>query len=135
LGLQAQGAGGFMGRLGYAIQETESRETRQKLSNSPEHLVKLNLSAPVIKEKLFAGLEVQYTSSRLTVQGNSAPGFWVANFTVFSQNIAKGLDLSASVYNLLDKHFADPGNSANFTQPDLLPRDGRSFRLKMTYRF
>jgi len=135
LGLQGQSTNGFMGRISYAVQETESRETHRKLSNSPEHLVKFNLSAPLFKEKLFLGLEVQYASARLTPQGNSAAGFWVANATLFSQNLTKGLDLSASVYNLFDERYGDPGNSGNFNQPDLLPRDGRSFRVKLTYRF
>ncbi|HEY9510481.1 MAG TPA: TonB-dependent receptor, partial [Verrucomicrobiae bacterium] len=95
-----------------------------------------------IREKLFAGLEFQYTSSRRsvftaadasTVSGSDAPGYGIVNFTLFSQNLLPNLDASASIYNLLDRKYSDP--SSRFHQQDLLGREGRSFRLKLTYRF
>jgi outer membrane receptor protein involved in Fe transport len=97
---------------------------------------------PLVKEKLFASLEYQYTSSRhtvftstsgATVPGLDADGYGVLNFTLYSQNIVKNLEVSASIYNLLDETYADP--SSRFHVQDQLRRDGRSFRLKLTYRF
>jgi iron complex outermembrane receptor protein len=114
--------------------------------DSPNNLVKLDVSTPLISDKLSAGLEVQYTSSRnslntitgpggqpITVQGVQAGGFAVVNFTLFSHNLVKYLDISASIYNLLDCHYYDP--ASQFHVQDILEQDGRTFRLNLTYRF
>lgn len=142
LGADAQGveaeivgqwSGGVRTRLSYTFTDTEDRETFLRLTDSPAHMAKLNLSVPVVKEKLFANLEFQYTSSRKALTGPEASGFGIINFTLFSQNLLKGLDLSASIYNLLDRDYRDPATL--FHAQGLLERDGRSFRGKMTYRF
>ena len=65
--------------------------------------------------------------------GPDVSGFAVVNLTLFSQNLLKGLDVSASVYNVLDKRYSDP--SSPFHQQASIEQDGRSFRLKLTYRF
>ncbi|PYJ03129.1 MAG: TonB-dependent receptor, partial [Verrucomicrobia bacterium] len=111
LALDAFWPGGMRGRASYTFQETEDKSARHVLSDSPKHLAKLNLSVPLWKEKLFAGLEYQYVSRRTTtgldpmtgteVVGAEAAGYSVVNVTLFSQNLVKGLELSASVYNLL----------------------------------
>ena len=46
---------------------------------------------------------------------------------------AGGLMIAASVYNLLDESYADP--ATQFHVQDKIAQDGRSFRLKLTYRF
>jgi iron complex outermembrane receptor protein len=126
-------ASGLRGRVSYTFTEAEDRRDGSWLTDSPKHLAKLNLSAPVVKDKLFADFEVQYTSGRRTLVGTDAGGFGIVNFTLFSQNLLKGLDLSASVYNLLDREYRDPATL--FHQQALIERDGRTFRVKTTYRF
>jgi len=125
--------GGLQGRISYTLQETKDRSTGQRLTDSPEHLGKVNLSVPLLKEKIFASAEFQYTSERATLLGTEANGFGIVNFTLFSRNLVKGLELSASVYNLLDEKYADPATP--FHSQDILERDGRTFRVKLTYRF
>ena len=129
-------------RASYTLQHANNLTTGQDLPDSPENMVKLNLSVPVVKEKVFASLEYQYTSSRhsfytdsssQTFPGMDASGFSVFNFTLFSRNILKNLEVSATAYNLLDKHYSDP--SSNLHLEDVIPQDGRSFRVKVTYRF
>jgi iron complex outermembrane receptor protein len=97
---------------------------------------------PVWKDKVFASLEwileskrtsVYEDSSGNLVSGLNAPGYGLLNLTLFSQNLAPGLEVSASVYNLLDHKYSDP--SPYYTQLDLIEQDGRSFRLKVTYHF
>ena len=105
LGLAGSWPGGLQGRISYALQETEDRSTGQRLTDSPEHLGKVNLSVPLWKEKVFASAEFQYASQRATLAGTEAAGFGIVNFTLFSRDLVKGLELSASVYNLLDKHY------------------------------
>jgi outer membrane receptor for ferrienterochelin and colicins len=133
---------GIHTRLSYSFQETENRSTGGGVPDSPAHLVKLNLSVPLIREKVFAGLEYQYISSRstlyttstgATLPGVDADGYGVVNLTLFSQNLVKNLEFSASVYNLLNCGYTDP--ASRFHLQDNLERDGRSFRLKLTCRF
>jgi iron complex outermembrane receptor protein len=133
LGLEGKWGKFLEGRISYSFQETENRLTRNSLTNSPNHLAKLNLTAPLIPGKVFVGLEEQYTSQRKTLAGNEADSFFVTNLTLFSRNLLKGLEASVSVYNLFDNKYSDPG-AAEHTQ-DLLQQDGRSFRFKLTYKF
>ncbi len=142
LALEGNWSGGLRSRASYTLQQTENQSSSQAFPDSPTHLFKFNLSVPLVKEKLFASLEYQFTSSRDTeftsgagvgVPGVDAAGFGVVNFTLFSQNLVKNLELSASVYNLLDQAYSDP--ATRFHVQDQLPRDGRTFRLKLTYRF
>ena len=101
------------------------------LDNSPQHLVKLNLIAPLYQDKAFAGFELQYTSERTTFAGSRTDGFTVANLTLYAQNFWHGVEASASLYNLFDERFSDP--SASF--PYAIQQDGRIFRVKLTYHF
>ncbi|HSY19876.1 MAG TPA: TonB-dependent receptor, partial [Candidatus Acidoferrales bacterium] len=65
-------------RLSYTLQHTENRSSDAGLPDSPMHLVKFNVSAPLLRDKIFAGLEFQYTSSSHTVfsdlSGNTFAG-------------------------------------------------------------
>ena len=67
------------------------------------------------------------------MQGEDAAGYGIVNFTLFSQNLIKGLEISASVYNILDRRYDDP--ASRFHVQDVIQQDGRSFRVKVTYRF
>ena len=125
--------GGVSGRASYTWQETEDRATHRILTDSPRHLAKLNVSVPLVEKKLFASLEFQYTTRRLTLLGDEAGGFGIANFTLFSQNLVKNLEISGGVYNLFDRKYSDPATP--FHPQDLIERDGRTFRVKLTYRF
>jgi iron complex outermembrane receptor protein len=141
LALEGNWNNGIRSRLSYSLQQTEDG-SKQNLPDSPEHLVKMNVSVPVYKQKIFASLEFQYTSSRrtlfttstgVTMHGMDAGGFETVNFTLFSRDLIKNLEFSGSVYNLFDTRYGDP--SSRFHQQDIIEQDGRSFRLKLTYRF
>lgn len=124
---------GLTSRISYTFQRATDTGTGKPLINSPEHMVKLNLIVPLVRGKVFAGIEEQYTSPRKTLAGNEANDFFITNLTLFSQKIIKGLEASASVYNLLDKKYGDPGSTEHIQ--DVIEQDGRNFRFKVTYRF
>ncbi|HUT34724.1 MAG TPA: TonB-dependent receptor [Planctomycetota bacterium] len=136
-GVEAELAGnwpsGLRGRLGYAFVRAEDEETGERLVNSPAHLARLNVSVPLVRDRLFASAELQYTSRRRTVADAHVAGFCVANFTLYARNLFKGLDASLSVYNLFDKRYADPGSTEHLQEA--LEQDGRTFRLQLTKRF
>ena len=142
LALEGHWQSGLRGRASYTFQHAEDVSQDLKLPDSPEHLFKFDLSVPVWKEKIFAGLEYQYTSRRSsyfttttgqTLPGTDVSGFGVFNLTLYSRDLIKNLEFSASVYNVLDQHYADP--ATRFHLQDQIPQEGRSFRLKLTYRF
>jgi outer membrane receptor for ferrienterochelin and colicins len=133
LELEGKWENGLRGRLSYALQKAEDRETGEILTNSPKHLIKLNGIVPIWKEKIFLGLEEQFTSGRKTFTGGEAKSFFTTNLTLFSENLIKGLEISASVYNLFNKKYSDPVGEEHLQ--DKIEQDGRTFRFKMTYRF
>lgn len=133
---------GVRARVSYTLQHTENRDTGDGLPDSPMHLVKANVSVPVFRDKIFAGLELQYFSYSHTVftdaagntqPGTDAPGYAVLNFTLYSHNLVKNLDASASVYNLLDHQYDVP--ASRFHEQSVISQDGITFRLKLTYHF
>ncbi|MEW6160032.1 MAG: TonB-dependent receptor [Verrucomicrobiota bacterium] len=131
--LEHRSDAGWLARGSYTFQDTEDTTTGLRLSNSPAHLARFNFIVPMIPERLFAGLELQYSSSVKTILGRSVDDYWVANLTLFSQNLFEGLELSASLYNLFDQEFGYPG--AGEHRQEILLQDGLTFRVKATYRF
>lgn len=124
---------GFQGQVSYTYQDTENAATGDNLTNAPKHLAKAKIIIPIIGEKLFLGLEEQFTGSRKTLGGSTADSYFITNVTLFSQNIVRGLEVSGSIYNLFDKEYGDPGSEEHIQ--NILKQDGRIFRVKATYRF
>lgn len=131
--IEARLEDGFLGRLSYSYQKAEDDETGKWLANSPKHLVKLGATAPLLPQQLFLSLELQYVGERESIRGNTIDDYVLANLTVFTREIVKGLELSASVYNLFDKQYYDPGGLEHAM--DQIEQDGTTFRVKLTYRF
>jgi len=105
----------------------------QRLDNSPRHLAKLHYARPLLDNRLRLGLEGQYLSSRSTAKGGKVGAYPLFNLTLSAPKMAKGLELSASVYNLLDRSYADPGSDEHVQ--DRLMQDGRRYQLRLSYRF
>ena len=100
--------------------------------NSPRVLGKLNFSAPMPSALRFAS-ELQYDSKRLTGDGSDLGGYGLSNIQLIADRWATGLEVSLGIYNLFDKHYAHPGADNNWQ--NALEQDGRSIRIKLTYRF
>jgi iron complex outermembrane receptor protein len=131
--LEGRWAAGFVTRLGYSYQHARETGVSGRLSNSPEHIGKLGVVAPLWRDKLFAGADLRALSNRNTVSGGRAGGYLVTNLTLTSFNLVRGLELSAGVYNLFDVPYGDPGGEEHVQ--NVVPREGRVFRLKITYAF
>ena len=126
-------ASGIQGTGSYSYTVAQQPSASQTLPNSPRHLGKLNVSVPVIRQRLFASVDAQYASSVETLAGNTISGFGVFNATALGHAFGRHLDLSASVYNLLDKKYFNPGRPED--PEDAIQQDGRTFRVKMTAHF
>jgi outer membrane receptor for ferrienterochelin and colicins len=124
------------GRLSYSFQDVRNLRTEHLLSNCPQHLAKLNLTAPLYRDKLFGGLEVLFTSPRRLLTGSMSSAYGVTNLTLLSRNIWKGVEISASVYNLFNQRYFDPGTLDNLSiGVRRIRQDGTIFRLKATWAF
>jgi iron complex outermembrane receptor protein len=132
LGYQQNWPGGTRLRASYSFQHSEDGITGQTLSDSPCRMLKLNASMPLWRSDWRAGLEAQYISNRLTTSG-SVGGYWIANLTLLATRLAPNLEMSASLYNLFDRRYADPVGP-EVVMP-AIQQDGRTFRLKLTYTF
>jgi iron complex outermembrane receptor protein len=133
LTLEGKWPSGWDGRISYAIQEARDSASDRLLTNSPQHLVKGNLIIPLFNDKVFASLETRYMSSRLTLTGNSAKNVFLTNATLFTQQLLPGWEFSAQVNNLFGHRYGDPGSGEHVQ--DTILQDGRTYWLKLKYRF
>ncbi len=124
---------GMLARASYTRHVSEDSATEQELENAPRDAVRAQLAVPIFGEKLSAGLELLYQSDRFTIQRDRTGDTWLVNATLLSRELRPGLEISASVYNLLDARYRSPGGAEHVQ--DRLEQDGRTFRLKLSYRF
>jgi outer membrane cobalamin receptor len=117
----------------YSFQETRDSQTDQLLNNSPRSLAKLNVTEKLPKTNLVTSIDAQYRSRIEALQGGSISPFTLLNVTILDRKLGQHGDLSASVYNLLDKSYSDPVSGANLQQS--IPQDGRNFQVQMTWNF
>lgn len=130
LEVKGQLSNGFEGIASYSFQETKNRDTGRFLNDSARHLGKLNAIQPLLRKSLFASFDAQYRSGMTPFTGSSVSPFAIINLDLLGRNIGKHLDLSAGVYNLLDKKYFDPPSAA---VSEAIQQDGRTFRVKMTW--
>lgn len=134
VGLEGRTEWGLRSRASYAVQRSEDAGTGIEFSREfPAHLAKLGVQAPLFRERVFGGLEVQYSSSATALSGREIDDFLITNLTIFARDVLKGLDASALVYNLFDVRYAYSGGPQHIQ--DGITQDGINFRLKLTYRF
>lgn len=124
---------GARGRVSYCLQQAEDLGSHRQLSNSPEHLIQGGISVPLYADKVFAGVNLRYLSARTSAIGADVPPYFVLDLILFSHRWVNGLELSASVYNVLDRRIVEPA-PLELRQP-LLEQDGRTFQVKLQYRF
>lgn len=124
---------GFQARVSYSWQQTVDKTTRARLDNSPEHMLKLNVIAPLWLDKVFLGFETQYMSSRKTPLGGMVGDHVINNITLFTQHWLKGVELSAGAYNLFDQRYFDP--AADGSRLNGIQQDGLTFRVKASVDF
>jgi outer membrane receptor protein involved in Fe transport len=102
------------------------------LSNSPQHLAKLNAMIPLPRHSR-AGVELLYTAAQESDSGANVPASVLTNLTFSSRPFRGGAEFSASCYNLFDRRWYAPGGPEHLQS--MIQQDGRTFRVKVTYRF
>ena len=126
---------GYKARASYSYQRAIDEATGERLTNSPRSIATLNVSTPALALGVRAGLEAQYVSSVRTVLASTG-GYTLVNLTLRNTTLARNLELSASVYNLLDQAYAVPATGDLAAKGlDTIAQDGRTWQLKLVYRF
>ena len=125
--------GGLEGRLSYSFQNAADASSRMAVTNSPKHLIQASLSVPVVQRKIFASMDLQYVSSRATLAGTYSGAYVVPNFTLFRRSRSDNWEFSASLYNAFNQRYSDP--VGNGLPENEIVQDGRTFRLKVGYKF
>lgn len=57
----------------------------------------------------------------------------IVNWTLYGRRVWRGLDASLTLYNLFDQKYASPATDQHTQR--VIPQDGLSLRVKLTYRF
>jgi len=126
--LRRQWNNGILLRTGYSVQYAKN-EDGSSILDIPHHLYQLNLMTPLFTPEWHGGLEMQTVSSRESKAGK-VPGYTRLNLNLLYQPIT-AVDISASVYDLLNDNMIEPSTEGL----PLMPQEGRTFRLKLEFRF
>lgn len=122
---------GVMARASYSLQDARAKGG-ERLTNSPRHLGRFALSAPLVLGAQ-AGAELVVVGPRLTLTRRSLDTVTLANLNLTSGTGIADLDFAVGLYNLLNQHYADPGGSEH--RQDSIPQDRFTFRVQLAYRF
>jgi outer membrane receptor for ferrienterochelin and colicins len=132
-GLSRTLPGGLEATASYSFQAVTNPTNPLPVTNSPKDLVQARIIVPLIHQKLFASMDLQYVSRRATLTGQYTGAYILPNFTLFSRKILNGWEVSASLYNAFNQKYSDP--AGNGLPEDTIPQDGRNFRVKVGYTF
>ncbi|UVL86458.1 TonB-dependent receptor [Pseudomonas sp. B21-028] len=121
-------------RGSHAWQQSED-DLGRALINSPRNLTKLQVSVPVVGERLRASLATRYVGRRLVGPDTSAAGYAITDLTFTSQSIVPGVSVTAAVRNLFDRRYKDAALFELENDAALSERGERSVWLTLGYAF
>lgn len=123
---------GFRGYINYIFQNAEDVDLNEKLTNSPDHIVKSGLVYPIFKH-LYAALELQYETERITVQETKIDPYLLTNVYLSTKPLFGHLRFSFLIRNLLDVDYSLPGGFEHI-QP-AIAQNGRNYAVRLEYKF
>jgi outer membrane receptor for ferrienterochelin and colicins len=114
------------GHLSYALQNARDQATGDVLTNSPRHMIKGRVSAPLLGTGSSVALEVLGIGSRQTIAGSRLAASGTANLTI-TKALGPSFDLVGTVRNVFDVDYAIPASSSH--RQDSIAQNGRTFRV------
>jgi outer membrane receptor for ferrienterochelin and colicins len=133
LELQTELPGHLRTRVAYAHGSTHDTATRLRISNSPAQVATVVLDAPVGHTGIIAAFNGHYIGERRTVNDARVPRTFVADATLSRSPSRRGLELSASLHNLFNASYGDPGSVEHRQQ--IIVQDGRTIRVRATWHY
>lgn len=124
-------ADGLQAQASYVLQRTQDATTHDALTNSPRHMGKLQVSAPIQRAGTLAA-EVQLMSGRRTLSGTEVDPVALVNVT--GRLLVKhGWAATITLRNAFNESYADPGSAEH--PEDAIVQDGRTFRVGLEWHF
>jgi outer membrane receptor for ferrienterochelin and colicins len=120
-------------RMSHAFQSVRDRFSSQRISNSPGQVASIVVDAPIRQTGLLAAFDACYVGERYAVHGDPVGDAFVANLTVSREPASRGLGFAASIHNLFDTRYADPGSVEH--RQRVIVQDGRTLVLRASWRF
>ncbi len=120
-------------RASYAFQRVRDADADEAPVNSPAHVGRLGVSVGLLRERARVSTEFRFLGERRTVTGGEVPAYGLVNLTLLARPIPSGPDVSASVYNLFDHRYGDPGGEE--LAQDIVMQDQRVVRVGLRYQF
>ena len=123
---------GLQARASYSTIFDRDAASNAWTSGAPKYLAKVNVGRLVPRLGLTVGGELQYQSARHTHTGDVLGRAVVANVNLVRANVAKGLDLKGSVFNLFDTSYSEPVSEGH--RQGGITQDGRQLFVGLTWR-
>lgn len=119
-------------RLSYAWQHAEDNQDRE-MPNVPRHIGKLQVSTPLLGERLRASLALRYVGERQSLGYEPLDSYTLTDLTLTSSEPLPGTTLTLGVRNLFNTHYHHVSYYGD--ENGLLAQDGRTVWLRLGYRF
>jgi iron complex outermembrane receptor protein len=127
------------GYLSYSYQDAIDRDTGERLTNSPDHMLKAG-AAVDLAGSLGAAMDTRYESGRRTLAGTETDGVFVSDLHLLlparpsaARGVMQRLELSLRLNNVFDATFATPGGVEH--RQAAIVQDGRNLSAELRYRF
>ncbi len=131
--LEGRSRSGLIARGSYSWTRATDTHSGERLSNSPAHIGKYDLTAPIVRSRVFLAASGAYVGKRQSIRGTGIPGVYLQNLTLTADRIFQRLDLTVGAYNIFDRKYGDPG--AEEHAQTVIPQDGRTIRATATIKF
>ena len=122
----------LQGYLTFSYAKARNKDTMSDFKNLPSYLSRGGISWRVCDE-IVASPEVVFGSSTKTDTGYTFDSYFTSNMTFLLFPDSKGVNISASVYNIFDNDYARlTGGQSTFSEAI---NNGRQFRLQASWLF
>ncbi|HUR33187.1 MAG TPA: TonB-dependent receptor [Vicinamibacterales bacterium] len=120
-------------RLAQALQSARLDSPDRAISNSPNALTTIVLDAPIPKTDVVAAFNGYYIGERHLLSDGIVGSAFVANLSISRRIERAGLGVGFTLYNVFGAEYGDPGSSEH--RQDVLPRDGRTGAVRVSWKF
>jgi iron complex outermembrane receptor protein len=132
--LESRFGNDITGYVGATVLEAKDKDTRKRLTNSPDFIANGGISIPLWNKKLYVTPELRYVDERKTLGGNRTDSAVLANLSLSTGTLLP-YKVSFNIYNVFDESYHVPGSGGSALIQDGIPQDGRTFRLQVAYEF
>ena len=131
--IEKRSRSGWHLRASWSAQRSLDPATRHVISNSPAHLFKAAVVAPLFRGRLDLGITHRYGSGLENMRGVRMRGQNLTDVTLSSTRLFRRTEVSASLYNLFDQRFYVPAAQEHLQES--IPQVGRTWRIKLMRTF